>query len=176
VYATYLGGSKNDYVCGIALDSNNNIYVAGNTLSVNFPVKNAYRSTSVGSNDVFISKFSNNGSNLLYSTYLGGSGNELAGGLAVDSSGNAYIAGVTDSPNFPTRNAAYSANSGFFDAYVAKIGPFGTNLLYASYLGGNGDDSANAIAVDNSGHAYIAGDTFSVGTGNGPFPAKPNNA
>src|SRR5207253_7277675 len=69
----------------------------------------------------------------------------------------------------------YSANSGYNDAFVAKLGPYGTNLLYASYLGGAYDDSGNAIAADNNGNAYIAGDTYSLGTGNGPFPTVPNN-
>src|SRR5207302_8751924 len=86
------------------------------------------------------------------------------------------VTGKTDSPNFPTRNAFSSANSGFFDIFVAKLGPFGTNLLYASYLGGGGDDSCNAIAVDNSGNAYVAGDSYSIGTGNSPFPTVPNTA
>jgi len=176
VYATYFGGSDNDYVCGIGLDSSGNIYFAGNTTSLNFPTKSAYRTTSSGSNDVFISKMNNSGTALIFSTYLGGSGNEIVNGLAVDSSGNAYITGLTDSANFPTRNAADSSSAGYYDIFIAKIGPFGTNLLYASYLGGNGDDSGNAIAVDNTGHAYVAGDTFSIGTGNGPFPTKPNNA
>jgi len=176
LFATYLGGSGNDYVCGIGLDSSGNIFVSGNTASINFPAVNAYHSTSGGGLDAFVSKFNNSGTTLLYSTYLGGNGNEIVESMAVDSSGNAYVAGTTDSVNFPTRNPAYSGNSGFNDAFIAKIGPFGTNLLYSSYLGGAGDDSGNAIAADNNGNAIIAGDTFSVGTGNGPFPTTPNNA
>ncbi len=176
VYGTYLGGNASDYACGIAVNSSGNVYVAGNTLSLNFPTASAYGSSSVGLNDAYISKLNPAGTALVYSTYLGGSSNEITGGLAVDSSGNAYVAGVTDSLNFPTKNPAYSGNSGYKDAFIAKIGPFGTNLLYASYLGGGSDDSGNSIAVDNSGNAYIAGDTFSLGTGNGPFPTVPNNA
>jgi uncharacterized repeat protein (TIGR01451 family) len=175
-FATYLGGSGNDYVCGIGLDSNGNILVSGNTSSINFPTVSAYRSSSGGGLDAFISKFNSTGTTLLYSTYLGGNGNEIVESMAVDSSGNAYVAGTTDSPNFPTRNAAFSGNAGFNDAFIAKIGPFGTNLLYSSYLGGDGDDSANAIAADNNGTAFIAGDTYSIGTGTGPFPTFPNNA
>jgi uncharacterized repeat protein (TIGR01451 family) len=176
LFATYLGGSLNDYVCGLSLDSNGNILVAGHTSSINFPAVSAYRSTMVGGLDAIISKLNNTGTALLYSTYLGGAGNDIVESLAVDSAGNAYVAGTTDSVNFPTRNPAFAANAGFNDAFIAKIGPFGTNLLYGSYLGGDGDDSANGIAVDNSGNAFIAGDTFSIGTGNGPFPTFPNNA
>jgi uncharacterized repeat protein (TIGR01451 family) len=175
-FSTFLGGNDADYATGVALDSSGNIYVAGNTLSLNFPTANAYRSTSAGSNDVFVSKLNSSGTTLLYSTYLGGAGNEFTGGLAVDSSGNAYVAGATDSPNFPAQNAYNNAPSGFNDAFISKIGPTGNTLLYSSYLGGAGDDSANAIAVDNSGNAYIAGDTFSIGTGKNPFPAVPHNA
>src|SRR5438445_17743 len=83
VYATYLGGTDHDYVCGIGLDSSGNIYVAGNTTSLNFPTKNAFRPFSAGSNDVFISKLNNAGTALVFSTYLGGNGNEIVNGLAV---------------------------------------------------------------------------------------------
>jgi len=169
-YVTYLGGSDDDYSCGIAVDSSGNVFVSGSTYSLNFPITNAFRTTSGGSNEVFVTKINATGTALIYSTYLGGSGNDLAQGLAIDTNGNAYITGVTDSPNFPTKNAFNSANSGFNDAFIAKLGSAGTNLLYASFLGGNGDDSGNAIAVDNSGNAYVAGDTFSIGTGTGKFP------
>jgi uncharacterized repeat protein (TIGR01451 family) len=170
-YATYLGGSGDDFASDIALDpASNNVVVVGTTSSLNFPTANAYRSSSAGSNDIYITRFNNTGSGIVFSTYLGGSGNEFAGGIALDSSGNIYITGQSDSPNFPTKNAYSSANAGFNDAFIAKLGPSGNTLLYASYLGGGGDDSGNAIAVDNNGNAYIAGDTFSIGTGNDPFP------
>jgi uncharacterized repeat protein (TIGR01451 family) len=170
-YATYLGGSGDDFAADIALDPSGNVVVVGTTSSLNFPTANAYRSSSTGSNDVYITKFNNTGSGIVFSTYLGGSGNEFASGIALDSSGNIYITGQSDSPNFPTMNAYSSANSGFNDAFIAKFGPSGNTLLYSSYLGGGGDDSGNAIAVDNNGNAYIAGDTFSIGTGRSPFPA-----
>ena len=146
-FATYLGGSGNDYVSGISLDSNGNILVAGDTSSINFPTASAYDSTVGGESDGFVSKLNNTGTALLYSTYIGGNGYEILEGLAVDSSGNAYVAGMTDSLNFPTKNPAFAANAGFNDAFIAKLGPFGTNLLYASYLGGDGDETANAVAA-----------------------------
>src|SRR5262249_47511533 len=129
------------------------------------------RTTPVGSNDVVVCKLNPAGTALVYSTYLGGTGIDLSEAIAIDSAGNAYVTGSTDSGNFPMRNAAFSANTGFNDAFLAKIGPFGTNLLYSTYLGGGSDDSGNGIAVDNSGNAYITGDTFSIGTGNARFPA-----
>ena len=176
-YASYLGGAKDDFLTGIATDGSGSAYVVGYSTSVNLPATGgAFRTTSGGSNDVYVAKFNSAGTALIYCTYIGGSGNDYSGGIAVDSSGNAYIVGQTDSPNFPTRNAAFSGNSGFYEAFIAKIGPAGTNLLYGSYLGGGSDDSGNAIAIDNNGNAYIAGDTFSQGTGNNPFPTVPNNA
>lgn len=176
IYSTYLGGGGSDFLSGVAVDGSGNAYVIGDTTSLNYPMHTAYRSTPVGGNDVFVTKVNASGNGLVYSTYLGGNSNDYAGAIAVDSAGNAYLAGATESLNFPTKNAAFSGNAGYRDAFIAKLGPFGTNLLYASYLGGASDDSGNAIAVDNSGNAYLAGDTFSIGTGNGPFPTAPNNA
>ena len=178
IYSSYVGGNGSDFASGVAIDAaGSNVVVFGTTTSLNFPASaGAYRTTSAGSNDVYLTKFNRTGSGVVFSTYLGGSGNEYSGGVAMDSSGNIYVAGKTDSANFPTRNAYSSANAGFLDAFIAKFGPFGTNLLYASYLGGAGDDSANAIAADNNGNAFIAGHTYSLGTGNGPFPTVPNTA
>jgi len=170
VYSTYLGGGANDQATSMAVDGNGNVYVAGYTTSLNFPTTNYFKNTSTGSNDVFVTKVNANGTALVYSTYLGGNGNDFADGLAVDTNGNAYITGQTDSPNFPTKNAAYGGNAGFNDAFVTKLGPFGTNLIYSTYLGGGGDDFGRAVAVDSGGNAYVAGKTYSIGNGNSPFP------
>src|SRR6266568_411342 len=104
-------------------------------------------------------------SNLVYSTYIAGTSNDFAGGIdnfgggltyagsiAIDSNGNAFITGATASLNFPTTSGAFQAanNGGYSDAFVTKLGPFGTNLVYSTYLGGPGQDSGNAIAVDNA--------------------------
>jgi hypothetical protein len=102
-----------------------------------------------------------------YSTYLGGSGNDWAGAVAVDNSGNAYIAGTTSSLDFPaTPDAVFPVNGGCsancYDAFVAKINTTGGGLVYATYLGGTGDDFANAIAIDAAGNAYVTGTTNST--------------
>src|SRR6266571_3012464 len=170
VYSTYLGGASSDYIGGIAVDGSGNVYVVGDTTSLNFPTHTPYQSASAGLRDVFVTKLDPSGSSLVYSTYLGGSSNEFAGGIALDSSGNAYLTGQTDSPNFPLKNAVQAVNNGFSDAFVAKLGPLGTNLVYSTYLGGNGDDGGNAIAADNSGNAYVTGVTYSRGVGISPFP------
>ncbi len=168
VYSTYLGGNLDDYGYGIAVDSNGNAYVCGNTSSTNFPVVNAFqpslRSTGIG--NAFVAKLNSTGSALLFSTYFGGSGNDGASAISVDSFGNVYIAGTTDSPDFPLKNPLQpslygGSNSGFNDAFVAKLDPTGTNLLYSTYLGGS-DDRAQDLAVDTNGNAYITGTTDSA--------------
>jgi uncharacterized repeat protein (TIGR01451 family) len=102
---------------------------------------------------------------LVYSTYLGGSGQDAGNGIAVDSSGNVYIAGQTVSPNFPTSSPLQAAYGGNQDAFVLKLNANGSALIYSTFLGGNLNDLATSIAVDNAGNAYITG-----GTNSGNFP------
>jgi hypothetical protein len=115
---------------------------------------------------------------LVYSTYLGGLGYDQGSGIAVDAVGHAYVTGETASTDFPVANALWPTNSGGFDgstnplgneAFVAKFDPTGTNLLFATYLGGEGVDAAIAIAIDVAGHAYVTGLTASTN-----FPITPN--
>lgn len=101
-----------------------------------------------------------------YSSYLGGSGGDQAAGIAVDSAGNVYVAGFTQSVDFPKINQIAGAcqggcGSGGEDAFVTKISASGKLLLYSSYLGGSGGDQANGLAVDSSGNAYLTGTTYS---------------
>ena len=99
---------------------------------------------------------------LSYSTYLGGTAEDDAYAIAIDGSGNAYVTGQTKSTDFPTVTGAYHAtNAGSFDIFVSKIAANGSSLVYSTYIGGSGDDSGNAIAVDGSGNAYVAGGTTS---------------
>lgn len=98
-----------------------------------------------------------------YSTYLGGTGNDAGYGIAFDSSGNAYITGQTASIDFPTVSGGYAAaNAGLTDVFVTKIAADGSSLIYSTYVGGSKDDSGNAIAVDPSGNAFVAGGTAST--------------
>src|SRR5262249_7181559 len=106
VYSTYLGGSGDEFMGSIAVNSGGDIYVTGNTTSVDFPtIGGPYDSTANGSNDIVITKIKAGGASLAFSTYLGGSADETAGGIAIDGSGNVYVTGQTLSPNFPTKNA-----------------------------------------------------------------------
>ena len=160
VYSTYLGGSGNDQARAIAVDSAGSAYVTGFTGSTNFPTANALQaSQGAGNNqDVFVSKLNATGSALAYSTYLGGDGAlEFGEGIAVDSAGNAYVAGVTNSTNFPTANAIQAAHAGSGDVFVTKFNASGSALAYSTYLGGTAFDLAEGVTVDSAGNAYITG-------------------
>ena len=162
-YATYLGGGGNDYAHALAVDGSGNVWVAGRAWSTNFPVTaDAWqKSHGGGHEDAFVAKFSPSGQ-LLYATYLGGGGNDYAHALAVDGSGNVWVAGQTESTNFPvTADAWQKERGGLGDAFVAKFSPSGA-LLYATYLGGGREDYADALAVDGSGDVWVAGVTRST--------------
>lgn len=161
-YSTFLGGSSADAANAIAVDASGAAYIAGFTESYDLPTLNPEQSATGGGNDAFVAKLSASGSALIYCTYLGGTGDDRAFGIAIDSAGAAYVTGSTQSSNFPIRNA-YQANlTGAKNAFAAKLTPTGNNLAYSTYLGGNGSDAGNGIAIDSSGSAYIVGDTTST--------------
>ncbi len=165
VYSTYLGGAGTDSGNGIALDSANAAYVTGSTNSSNFPLAGAIQSSLAGGTDAFVTKLNATGNVIAYSTYLGGASDDRGSSIAVDSTGAAYIAGNTNSTNFPTVSAFQAANGGAPDGFVAKLNPAGTALVYSTYLGGSGVENVElgrSIAVDSSGSAYVAGTTSSV--------------
>jgi hypothetical protein len=176
LYSTYLGGSAYDYAYGVAVDDTGNIYLAGNTNSSNFPTTpNAYQTTLQGSYDLFIAKINPAGggaSDLLYSTYVGKSAFNYDYGIEVDGSGNAYVAGYTTSALFPTTTGAYQTAASGSHAFVAELSPAGggaSDLLYGTYLGGNGGDYAQGMAMDSSHHVYLTGYTTSTN-----FPTTAN--
>jgi hypothetical protein len=160
VYSTYLGGSRDDRAFGIAVDASGAAIVTGWTYSADFPTVAAAQSVPGGWRDAFVAKLSPSGDALVFSTYLGGSGSDSGNGVAVDAQGGIYVAGETDSTDFPVRNGFLSSNQGLSDAFVAKFTSAGA-LVYATYLGGNGQDRATAIAVDSAGQAYVTGATES---------------
>jgi hypothetical protein len=169
VYSTYLGGSGGDYAQGIAVDSSGNAYVTGQTQSTNFPVTpGAFQTIFGGSSDAFVTKLNSTGSALVYSTYLGGSVWDDGRGIAVDSAGNAYVTGDTDSTNFPVTPSAFQTTcagncaAGYYDAFVSKLNPTGSALVYSTYLGGSNEDYGLGIAADSAGDAYVTGYTEST--------------
>jgi hypothetical protein len=175
VYASYLGSNGSDYANAIAIDDLNNAYLLGETFSSSFPTTpGAFDTSHNGSLDVFVAKLNPAGSALAYSTFLGGSGGDEGGGLAVDRTGNAFLTGYTFSSNFPATPGAYDPtfNGGPYgsgDAFVAKLNPSGSALVYATYLGGaDGNDRGGSIAVGATGSAWVTGSTSSS-----DFPTTP---
>ena len=163
IYSTYFGGTGNDVGYDIAVDGEGNIYITGYTASTNFPTTSGANQTTYGGGafDAFLAKFNSNGT-LLYSTYLGGTNTDLGSDIAVDSTGNVYITGYTKSTNFPTSTGAFQTTlAGNYDAFLTKYNSTG-NLMYSTYLGGSGSDSANGNALDNAGNIYITGYTAST--------------
>jgi hypothetical protein len=160
-FATYIGGSSDDRANAMAVDSTGAVYLTGFTTSTNFPVKNAIQAASRGGKDAFVLKLNPAGNALVYSTYLGGGSSDCGYGIALDANGNVYVTGDTTSTNFPA-SALQLASGGGQDAFVAKLNPSGSALVYSTYLGGNSDEHASSIAVDSTGNAYITGSTYST--------------
>ena len=178
VYSTFFGGSGVEYCEGIAVDAFGDAYLTGATCSEDFPTMNPIQATNNskhgGASNAYIAKFNAAGSALLYSTYLGGSGvffgeacpggGDIARAISVDPTGVACVVGTTPSSDFPTVNALQAANNntGYppaYNAFVTCLNAAGSALAYSTYLGGNSNALANAIAVDSSGNAYLGGTT-----------------
>jgi hypothetical protein len=183
LYSTYLGGSYEDAAFGVAVDGKGAAYVTGVSESSDFPSTPGAFQTSgpcddqPTCSDAFVAKLSPAGSALLFATFLGGSGSESGDGIAVDQAGSAYVMGMTNSSNFPTRNAVQPSYGGgtcsyptyhyCFDAFVTKLNATGSALAYSTYLGGSDDEAyyfgqTGGIALDPSGYAYVTGYTFSA--------------
>ena len=164
VYSTYLGGVGYDEGNSIAVDPAGNAYVGGLTQSFNFPTTaGAFQTRGAGdTTSAFVAKLDPAGSALVYCTYLGGSGGTGGGSLAVDASGNVYVAGSTGI-DFPTTAGAFQTTyGGGGDAFVAKLDPTGSALVYSTYLGGSGGDVIFGLAIDAAGNAYVTGLTDST--------------
>jgi hypothetical protein len=164
VYSTYLGGTGRDVGSGVAVDALGNIYATGETFSSDFPTANAMQPSFRGVvTDAFVAKLNPTGTALVYSTFFGGSpGGDAGVSISVDAAGNAYVTGVTASRNFPTvtpLQPAFSGGPG--DAFVVKLNPTGSALIYSTFLGGGEDDVGLGITVDAAGNAYVTGYTQS---------------
>ena len=160
VFAALLGGSGQDFATSVASDAQGNVYVAGLTYSPDFPVTaEAVQTRFGGTCDAFVAKLGPDGK-VIWSTYLGGILDDWATGVALDSAGNVLVTGYTRSGNFPlvnpVKSTLNSSNADDYDAFVAKLDPSGSKLLYSTFLGGAGDDGAAGIAVDAGGNAYVA--------------------
>ncbi len=188
-YAAYLNGPGNDRPLAVAIGPDGDIYLTGDTLSASgFATPGAFQTNLAGAfsgvGDVFISRHKNDSALTdVYVTYLGGSGDEVGFALAVDDDGNAYVTGYTASTNFPTQSALKPSIQtnlvpGFpvpaADAFIAKLGPEGTNLVFSTFYGGDGsgfsglgDDVGRGIALDAARNVYVVGYTGATN-----FPAS----
>ena len=193
LYLTFLGGGQDDGLTSIAVDAAGNAYVTGATNSNDFPAVNAFQSqfggfggSSLRPGDAIVAKLDPTGSKLLYSTYLGGNRDDIGLAIAVDSAGNAYVTGATSSFNFPVTTGAFQSRFGGVggepirhptdaaplfepgDAFITKLDPTGSKLVFSTYLGGFQDDAALAIAIDSASNVYVGGCTISAA-----FPTTP---
>jgi len=181
IYSTYVGGPGNTAVQttgnGIVVDSTGNAYITGYTGSSNFPVtQGAFQTTASGLPGAFVSKLNASGSSLIYSTFLTGNSSSSGNGIAVDLVGDAYVTGSFEAGGpsnfFPVTADAFQNSftkiGSFNEAFLTKLNPTGSALLYSSYLGGAGDDAATGVALDQIGDAYLTGHTSSPN-----FPVVP---
>ncbi len=199
-YSTYLGAGGESLV-KVAIDAADNIYLAGSTTSAYFfpnPVNghSPLQGQLNGVQNLFIAEINPtpepNQPMLLYATYLGGSGTDSLAGIAVDSSFNIYVAGTTNSPNFPTTSNAFQTAAdvagdfpgthGFLSAITLGLN-FDYSLTYSTYLAGNGVDTVTGMAIDSSCltqsgvaacNAYLTGVTTSTNPVSNGFPANAN--
>ncbi len=163
VYSTYLGGSADEESLGIAVDLDGTAYISGGSHSTDYPLHNPYQPTNRGGEDVVVTKLTRAGDALAYSTYLGGSGDEVPWGVALSGVGDAFLTGVTDSPDFPVRQAIQPVKGAALDGFVTRLAPSGSWIVYSTYLGGNGSyDAPYGIASDPEGDTYISSLTDST--------------
>jgi uncharacterized repeat protein (TIGR02543 family) len=183
--STYLGGSSFDGASALAISSKGDVYVAGGTYSTDFPNTTGGAQASCNNcggslplPDAFVARLNSGLTQILQSTYLGGSGRDYANALAISSAGDVYVAGDTQSTNFPNTTggaqASCSSCGGSLprpDAFVAKLNSNLTSNPQSTYLGGSGEDEAYALAISSAGDVYVAGYTWSIN-----FPNTINGA
>lgn len=163
VFGSYLGGTGTDQPNAIAADAQGNTYVTGTTTSANFPTKGATQSRYGGNTDIFVTKLDSRGA-IVYSTYLGGNGIDSARAIRVDASGSVYLAGSTRSADFPAVRGFQTKLAGLLSAFVLKLNPAGSALVYSTFLNGpegTGKSVARGLDIDAQGNAYVVGATTS---------------
>lgn len=181
LFSVVTGGASDDMCYSLAIDTNRISYITGETISADYPTTAGAYSRTIRAKDCFVTKYDAAGTGIVYSTFLGGTGEDNGYGIAVDAAGSAYITGSTTSNDFPATAGVFQTkrrdnpNTANTDCFVAKLTPDGSNLVYATYLGGKQPDVAKAIAVDFDGYAYIGGNTTSGTFGlQDSFPSTAN--
>lgn len=171
-YVTYLGGGLPDQLLGIAVDAAGNAVVCGRSQSANYPTSlQAYRPTNAGGTDMVLTRLNATGTGLMASTYLGGLAADIAQDVAVAADGSLWVAGSSESANFPTTpGAVQPAHGGRQDAVLVRFDAIGSQLPWSTYLGGSADDVAYGLAIDPSGRVVV------VGSSGGGLPATGSGA
>ncbi len=176
VFSSYLGGKAEDRIQGIKVDSQGKLYIVGYTYTADLVATDDAYSTApvqsaVANMFIAVANTTSAGSfSLQYLTYLGGTVNTKPTGMAIDAEGNVYIAGNTDSADFPMAGASFNTTLPTINGsvFVAKMNPAISgkdSLIYSTFLGGADTNTANGMAVDSSGKIYVIGTTTS-----GDFP------
>lgn len=161
-YSTYIGGTEDEQVYEIVVDSNGRKYFVGYTKSSDFPVVNAYQSLHKGFWDGFVTVLSQNGQTIEMSTFLGGSLSDSLHSIQLDSNNRIYVGGSTGSANFPVVNPYQSAKKGVGDGVLAIFDPNWQSLAYSTFLGGSQGDTIQALLLDNLGRVFAVGYTYST--------------
>ena len=191
LYSSYIGGEDTDLGSAITLDATGKVYLTGSTQSDDFPTTAGALDRACGSDgvcnpttvcnsgtppvcytdpktDVFVVKMDltqSGAASFLYGTYVGGGGQEVGNGIVVDNAGGIQVAGKTWSPDFPTKYAYQAAIGGKDDIFLFELNPAGSQLNYATFIGGGSNDEATGIARDANGNTYLTGST-----GSGAYP------
>ncbi len=168
VFSTLIGSNNVEYPTEIDIDMNGNIYISGSTSSADFPNKNGFGYGYTAGFDCFLTKFNSDGSEVLYSSVFGGSKDEVCTSFKVTDIGYVYAVGYTMSSDFPIKSAYQNELKGSCDAFFLKTNKSGSSLENCTFFGGNGDDKAYAMSIDNSEKVYFTGYTMSD-----DFPAEP---
>lgn len=171
-FATRYGGSDFDDVAALVVAPSGGLVVAGSTWSTNLPLAGTPfdNSSSFPFQDAFVAALGADGKTLSWATFLGGSGDDAATSVALDALGRVWIAGRTDSTNFPTTAGAFDVSyGGNGDGFVARIDGSGSPLGASTFVGGGQFDEVRGIAIAGNGSVLLAGVTASV-----DFPVTPN--
>jgi hypothetical protein len=178
-WSTFLGGSSVDDINAVTVDFDGEVLVTGATSSVDFPTTAGAFATQKGlSVNAFVTRLNERGSKLVWSTYLGGSwpaGQDRADAVAIDATGAVVVSGQTTSPNFPITAGAWQGQfPGTFVGFLTRLNPWGSALVYSTFLTGGAITDARGLAVDASGVATVSGGASVFPTTPGAFDVSWN--
>jgi len=163
IYSTLLGGNEGgDFGWDLAVDEAGYVYATGTTSSTDFPVTPGAFDQTNELNEAYAVKLNPDASALIYATFIGGMNGDYGYDIAVNAQGNAYIGGWTVSPDFPVTPGAFDTEYNQIEGYVAQLNADGSDLVYATYIGGGMSDYVYAVGLDAAGNIYLTGHTASA--------------